>query len=359
MAAPVTNRSGLASVPAREPLTVTDRAGAAEWDAYVAAHPQGTIDHVARWREVFADVFGHTSSYLMAKRGDVPVGVLPLVQFRSRLFGRFLVSVPFLNYGGVLASEPDAATALVARATEIGRAFGASHVELRHTAQQLPELPHRQHKLQLTRALPATSEELWARVDKKVRNQVRKAQKDGLTAETGGAELLDAFYQVFATNMRDLGTPVYSKRLFSETLRLFPTEARVSVVRLAEAPVAASITLRHRDTVLVPWASSLREYRQHCPNMLLYWTMLETAALGGARVFDFGRSSPDSGTHHFKLQWGAAAQPLHWEYVLLTRATAPDQGPQNPKFGRMIDAWKRLPVSVANALGPFIVRNIP
>ena len=131
------------------------------------------------------------------------------------------------------------------------------------------------------------------------------------------------------------------------------------MVRLGEVPVAASITLRHRDTVLVPWASSLREYRQHCPNMLLYWTMLETAALAGARVFDFGRSSPDSGTHHFKVQWGAEAQPLHWEYVLLTRTTAPDQGPQNPKFGKMIDAWKRLPVPVANALGPFIVRNIP
>ena len=236
MAAPAVDRTGHAPMPALGPLTVTDRVVAAEWDGYVAAHPEGTIDHVARWRELFADVFGHESTYLMAKRGDVPVGVLPLVQFRSRLFGRFLVSVPFLNYGGVLASEPDATAALVARATEVGRAFGASHVELRHTARQLPELPHRQHKLRLTRALPATAEELWARVDKKVRNQVRKAQKDGLTAETGGAELLDAFYQVFATNMRDLGTPVYSKRPRSV--------APGCSISAARAPTAAPIISR-------------------------------------------------------------------------------------------------------------------
>ena len=351
--------TGAAEDGSESGLSVGDVVSEGEWDAYIGAHPLGTIDHAFRWRRVFEEVFGHRTMYLAAREGESVVGVLPLVLFNSRLFGRFLVSVPFLNYGGLLVSRARAAQALIARAGEIGREFGAAHIELRHTARQLPHLPCRQHKLQLTRALPSTSEGLWADVDKKVRNQVRKAQKDGLVAETGGAELVDAFYDVFATNMRDLGTPVYSRRLFSEALRLFPTEARVHVVRLGKLPVAASITFRRRDTVLVPWASSLRAYRQHCPNMLLYWTMLEQATLGGAHEFDFGRSSPGGGTHQFKLQWGAAEAPLHWEYVLLTATRVPDQGPQNPKFSAAIDLWKRLPVLVTNRLGPLLVRNIP
>lgn len=340
-------------------VDVSDRATAAEWDAYVDAHTDGTVDHLWQWREIFQDVFGHENVYLVARRGGEMVGVLPLVRFRSRLFGRFVVSLPFLNYGGVLASDDVAAAALVERARTVGAEFGAAHVELRHRRRQATELPYREHKLQLTRSLPATSEALWAAVDRKVRNQVRKAQKDGLTAESGGGELVEAFYAVFATNMRDLGTPVYSKRLFSETLRLFPDRARVHVVRAGGVPVAASITLRHRDAVLVPWASSLREYRARCPNMLLYWTMMEAAVQSGASTFDFGRSSPGSGPHQFKVQWGATETPMQWEYVLLSRNAVPEQGPDNPKFSAAIDGWKRLPVAVANIIGPHIVRHIP
>jgi FemAB-related protein (PEP-CTERM system-associated) len=186
-------------------------------------------------------------------------------------------------------------------------------------------------------------------VDRKVRNQVRKAQKDGLTAQTGRAELITDFYSVFSRNMRDLGTPVYPKSLFEETARLFSNELQVYVVRAGHVPVAAAIALGFQGTVIVPWASSLREYRQHCPNMLLYWTMLENATRRRVRTFDFGRSTRSAGTHQFKVQWGAQETPMHWEYVLLTRATAPDHSP----------AWQRLPLWLANAVGPTIVRNIP
>jgi len=164
---------------------------------------------------------------------------------------------------------------------------------------------------------------------------------------------------VFAVNMRDLGTPVYARAVFDATLEQFPDAARVHVGRCGAVPDAASTTVRHGSTVLVPWASALREYRQHVPNMLLYWSMLEHAVTSGAGVFDFGRSSPGSGTHQFKVQWGAIERPMHWEYVLLTRQSAPDQGPQNPKFALVIDAWKRLPLWLTMRLGPLIVRNIP
>jgi FemAB-related protein (PEP-CTERM system-associated) len=338
---------------------VSTPADGREWDAYAEAHPAATADHLWGWQDVFRSAFGQAPEYLVARRDGRVAGVLPLVLFRSRLFGRFAVSVPFLNYGGLLADDDDAAGALVEAATARAKAFGASHVELRHRDRQRPDLPVRQHKIGLSLPLPASADELWKGIDRKIRNQVRKAQKEGLEVRVGAGELVDAFYPVFAHNMRDLGTPVYSRRLFSETLRCFPERARVFVVTHGGRPIAGSVTIRFRDTVLVPWASSLREFRHLCPNMLVYWAMLEDAIAGGARTFDFGRSSPGGGTHHFKTQWGAHETPLHWEYVLISREAPPNQGPSNPRFTRAVNTWKSLPLWIANRLGPPLARQLP
>ena len=340
-------------------VTVTSDIAPGAWDGFVEAHPHGSVDHLWGWKSVIERVFGHRTLYVAAMRGGRVSGVLPLVLFRSALFGRFAVSLPFLNDGGVLADDTETASALLAHATGEARTFGASHVELRHRARQFEALPHRNHKLGLTRPLPATAEELWTSLDRKVRNQVRKAQKESLVAVSGGLELLDEFYPIFAENMRDLGTPVYSRALFRAVLETFPSRARVFVVRHSAVPAAAGVAISARGSVLVPWASSLRRFRQLCPNMLLYWSMLEHAIAIGASRFDFGRSSPDSGTHQFKVQWGATAEPLHWEYVMLRGGEPPDQGPRNPKYQKAIDLWARLPLPLANLCGPAIVRHIP
>jgi serine/alanine adding enzyme len=342
-----------------DPLAISDTCTETEWDQYVENHPLGTSDHLAGWKRIFRDVFGHESHYLAARRGAQIVGVLPVVSFRSRLFGRFFVSVPFLNYGGVLASDASAAGALAARAKEIAVRHGAAHVEYRHRERQFAEWPCRSHKIAVRLSLPLTSEALWSEIDRKARNQVRRAQKERLTTHVGGGELVGEFYTVFSRNMRDLGTPVYPTLLFRRTLDVFAERSRIYVVRLGSAPIAAAITIRCADTVLVPWASSLREHRHLCANMLLYWTMLERSIVTGARTFDFGRSSPGAGTHAFKAQWGGVESPLYWEYQLLRRTEAPDQGPGNPRFQLAIDVWKRLPLRIATAIGPAIVRHIP
>lgn len=353
----------LESMPASQPsgatIVVAPASHAAEWDAFVATHPNGTVDHLWAWRRVIADALGHESLYLEARRDGTLVGVLPLVLVRSRLFGRSVVSMPFLNYGGVLATDPDALSALVEGARDVGIGFGASHVELRHTFRQVPSVPCRQHKLSMTLALPDRVDGLWSTLDRKVRNQVRKAQKAGLTVTAGGRELVDDFYAVFARNMRDLGTPVYPKRLFVSTMDAFGDRARIFLVRGGAQTMAAGVSLGLGSVMLNPWASSLREFRQLCPNMLLYWAMLEHAVGAGVTTFDFGRSSPGGGTHQFKLQWGAVEQPLCWEYVLLSGSEPPDQGPSNARFERAIALWQRLPLGIANLIGPPIARNLP
>ena len=341
------------------PIDVSTGVTEAEWDGYLSAHPDATSDHLWGWGRVIDRAFDHRPVYLAARRCGQIVGVLPLVLFDSRVFGRSVTSLPFLNYGGIVADDTDTEAALLAHGVSLARAFGARHLELRHARRQFDHLPCRQHKLALRRSLPATPDALWAETDRKVRNQVRKAQKADLVTVQGGAELLPDFYDVFARNMRDLGTPVYARRFFDEAVRVFPDRTRLTVVRTGPRPVAAAVTVRWRDTVLVPWASSLREYRHLCPNMLLYWTMLEQAVTSGVTTFDFGRSSPGSGPHQFKLQWGARETPLTWEYVLLAREAPPDQGPSNRKLRLAIEAWRRLPLGVANWFGPWIGRQLP
>jgi len=200
---------------------------------------------------------------------------------------------------------------------------------------------------------------MWERLDRKVRNQVRKAEKSGLMATRGGLELLPEFYGVFARNMRDLGTPVYARRFFECVLRAFPDRVRLIVVRLKGQPVAAGLTFRTESTVEVPWASSIRDFNPLCPNHLLYWTIIESAIAEGCTRLDFGRSTPNEGTFHFKAQWGATPVPLFWEYVLIDQASLPDQGPKNPKFRLAIEAWKKMPVGLANLIGPRVVSSIP
>lgn len=340
-------------------LQITIETARGDWDAYVAAHPAATVYHEWNWRDVFGPVFGHEPIYLAARDGVCVTGVLPLVAFRSRLFGHFCCSLPFVNYGGVLADGPEVAPALMAEAARLARARGASHVELRHVARQLPDAPVRQHKVTMLLALSESVDAQWTALDNKVRNQIRKAEKSGLTAQSGGVELLDAFYKVFSVNMRDLGTPVYPPRFFAAVLRACGSRAALHVVNHEGQPVAASLTVEHRDRVEVPWASALREARQLNPNMLLYWHMLKEVIGRDGRVFDFGRSTPGEGTFHFKKQWKAEPVPLHWEYALITREALPDQSPGSGKFGMAIELWKKLPVAVANRIGPLVIGNIP
>ena len=340
-------------------VDVHDRPSIDACERYLASHHEASAYHSPAWLDVIGRAFGHDTKYLVAESHGTVSGVLPLVFFRSRVFGRFAVSLPFLNYGGVLADNVETARALVERAIEETRRAGGSHLELRHTTRLFPELTARRHKVGMTLDLEAAPERQWQALDRKVRNQVRKAEKSGLLAEHGGSELLDAFYAVFAHNMRDLGTPVYGIQFFKEVLSAFPDRARVFLVRHNNQPVAASIVHWHGTIIEVPWASSLREFNALCGNVLLYWRMLEFAVERGLRRFDFGRSTPHEGTFHFKRQWGAEPRELVWEYWAADGASVPDLSPKNPAFSLAIRAWQHLPLPVTTMLGPRIVRNIP
>jgi FemAB-related protein (PEP-CTERM system-associated) len=339
-------------------VTVAGDRDRADWDRYVSGQTGASGYHSWAWRDVFERTFGHACFYLVAResgRSEIS-GVLPIVEIRSWLFGRTMTSLPFVNYGGVVADSGPAARALVDFARELAATRGCRHVELRHFARRFDDLPFKHHKV--TMRLPLAPG-LWDRLDRKVRNQIRKAMKSDLTVERGGPDLLAEFYPVFARNMRDLGTPVYTRRLFEQVLRAFPERARIVIVRLKSVPIAGGLTFRTGGMVEVPWASSIHGYNSLCPNHLLYWSIIETAIAENCTMLDFGRSTPNEGTFKFKEQWGATPLPLHWEYCLLRGDAIPDQSPKNPKLRMFVDTWKKLPLWAANLIGPHIVRSIP
>jgi serine/alanine adding enzyme len=331
----------------------------AEWDAYVESVKRYSLYHKWVWREVIEESFGHQAFYLVAIEDHAVKGILPLVQIRSRLFGNFLVSLPFFSYGGVLADTPAAGDALLTRGAELGHELGARHIELRQGyAYETSWIGH-SHKVTMEIDLPGSTEEYWKRLSSGMRNKIRQAQKHNLRAEWGGIEALPVFYNIFAANMRSLGTPVYCRRFFESQLRRLPDRIRILTIWDGEIAVASAFLTAHSETLELPWSASLAETRKKYSHVLLYWTFIQRAIEEGFRRIDLGRCSPGSGTHEFKRHWNPVEQPLHWYYWLAPGAAVRTLSSDNPKFRLAAQIWKHLPLAVANRLGPPLVRSIP
>jgi serine/alanine adding enzyme len=287
-------------------------------------------------------------------------GVLPLVLVESLMFGKFLSSLPYVNTGGVWASSAEAANALVSRACELADTYQVRFLELRHEV----EVTHpkfnasRTDKVHMRLALPATDEQFEKSIKSKLRSQIRKSHEYGLTIEWGRENLLELFYKVFAINMRDLGTPVFSRRLFAEILAAFADDAELCIVRKDGLPIAGALLVHAGGLSEVPSASSLRQFNYTNANMWMYRNMLARSIERGSKVFDFGRSSVDSGTYKFKAQWGAQPFPAVWQYYV-RKGSAEDMRPDSGGKKRLVQIWQKLPVALTRIIGPGIVRGVP
>ena len=348
----------IAPAPLSPPIAIGAVDDAA-WDAYVGSHPGRSAYHYAGWPRLIARAFGHEAILLAATRSDAVVGILPLIAMRSLVFGRFVVSLPYLNEGGVLADDERVEAALVDVAIDIARTQGADYLELRHLRRHDERLTERRHKVGMSLSLHDSADGQWQALDRKLRNQVRKAEKSGVTIVSGGAELIAAFYGVFARNMRDLGTPVFGVKLFEEALGAFPERTRVFCAHHRDASVAASIAHWRGDSIEVIWASALRESNRVSANVLMYWHMLQFAIEHGCSRFEFGRCTPGEGPYQFKRQWGAEPRPLVWEYWNARPSVDIDKTPRNPKYRAAVALWQRLPLGVTTFVGPRLVRGIP
>jgi len=330
----------------------------ARWDEVVTGFSQSTFCHLAGWRHVMADALGHESWHWVVIDGDDrPVGALPLTRVRSRLFGDYLLSMPFMSYGGPIGTEA-AKRLLVRHAVEEAGRLGVDLLELRARGPLPGGLDVSDRKVTVLKALPDTSEDLWENgIRAKVRSQIRRPMKEGMEA-CFGSELLEPFYDVFSHTMRDLGTPVLPISFFHALVEHMPEHVIVGTVELDGRAVAAGCGFHWNGEVEITWAGALRELSRQAPNMLLYWAFMEESIRRGADTFNFGRCTPESGTHRFKRQWGGEDHALPWAQWS-PGGVAETPNPSGRKYEIATAVWSRLPVAVANRLGPLVSRSLP
>jgi serine/alanine adding enzyme len=329
------------------------------WDAYVAANAHARNYHRWCWKDLIESTYGHSTFYLAAQEGERICAVLPLVGLKSWLWGRCLVSMPFFSYGGVLADTPEAGEQLMREAESLAHDWNADYIELRQGQSPGRGWQASMAKVSMSVPLLENSEKFFASLSSRLRNKIRSAQKQGLLARWGTEELVKDFYKVFSCNMRNLGTPVYPRAWFENFLRVARDTSKLLVLYDGQEPVAGTLITAYRDQAEMPWIASTPVARGKYSTVFLYWTALEWAAQSGFRRVDLGRCSPGSGTHRFKTQWNCQEIPLPWVYWVRNGGQLPQLRADNPRFRLAVGAWKRLPLVVANVLGPRIVRAIP
>lgn len=328
----------------------------AGWDDMVRSAPDASFCHLSGWQDVLEGTMGVEYLFLTAEEKEGLIGGLPLARMRRLPTGRALVSVPYLNYGG--PAGPDAArSALVERARHVAREAGDRRIEIRSRGPVACDLPAGREKVTVVLDLPDQPDALFEDAFKaKLRSQIRRPMKEGMETRFG-PEQMAPFYAVFARVMRDLGTPVLPLRFFDTIRTTFPDLVEFGVVYLDDTPVAGGCGFHWRDEFEMTWASALWEYNRLAPNMLLYWAFMERCIELGRHRFNFGRCTPGGGTHRFKTQWGEARdEPLHWlQWPAEVEAPDADSGP----YDLATRVWRRLPMPVANRLGPMVARRLP
>ncbi len=336
-------------------IRMLQAADGARWDRFVEAHPDATMFHLSGWREVLGGALGHPTWFLYAERDGAIAGVLPLAHVKSLLFGNTLSSLPFCTVAGALAQDESIACALEDEALALARRLGVGALELRNARPSGRARPVKALYENFTKAVLPTEDENMKAVRSKQRNVVRKGIKSGLTHRV---DTLDAFYPVYAESVRNLGTPVFPRRLFSAIEAAFPGRTEYFSACDAAGPVSSAMLFWFRDTVCPYYWGGTERARGVAGNDYLCWQILCRAAARGVGTFDFGRSKIGTGAHQWKVNWGFEPHPLAYEYELVRDRVMPDVNPLNPKYRLFIETWKRLPLPLTMLIGPWLSRSL-
>jgi FemAB-related protein (PEP-CTERM system-associated) len=331
---------------------------AENWDNYVAQHPEATFYHRFAWKSVIEDSMAYPGTYLMALDNERIRGIYPFFILSTGLFGTLAVSLPYLNYGGILADSLEVEKLLIEEAKNVGRAASCRYIELRQRFPLKSELPISQRKAVSLISLHGGQEQVFSRLHQNVRNKIRKSTKNGVIVQRG-VEYLSDFYDVYARNLRDMGTPVLSRKFFERMVEAFSQNVRVYRATHQGKTIGGKIVLIDRDTCYFVWVASVRDELRRAPVHALNWAAIEDACAAGCKQIDFGRSTAESTHQDFKKYWGVQSQILPWAYQLLNCDNIPELNKENPRLATFIAAWKKLPLFLSRLLGPPLARRLP
>lgn len=338
-------------------LDPNDAAACARWDAFVLQCPQATFFHRAGWLTILRDVFKHQPYFLYAERAGQIEAVLPLGHVRSALFGKALVSLPFAVYGGVAAQDAAAAEMLEIEAQVLARRLGVDHLEMRNLQQRHSDWPTQDLYVSFRKAILPEVEANMLAIPRKQRAMVRKGIQRGLRSQIDST--VDRFFALYADNVHRHGTPALSRKYFQALQRVFGADCEILTVEDPEGrPLSSVLSFYFRDEVLPYYAGDDVLARDLAANDFKYWELMRRACERGLKVFDYGRSKQGTGSYAFKKNWGFEPQPLYYQYCLYKRDAIPQNNPANAKYRLLIATWRRMPLSLANLIGPFVVRNL-
>jgi FemAB-related protein (PEP-CTERM system-associated) len=327
------------------------------WDEFVDRCPEATFFHRFGWKRILENVIHHRTAYALAEADDKVLGVLPLAEIRSWMFGNCLVSLPFCAYGGAACMAPHARVALHRLAVELAVERKVDYLELRDLRMQEPQWPRNDSYVTFRKEMAADPEANMRAIPNKQRTMVRKGIKAGLRSELQSGT--SSFFALYATNMHRHGSPPLPRRYFDALRTEFGRDCEVLTVLDAHGHAVSSVlSFYFRDEVLPYYAGEMPPARELAANDFKYWELMQRACARGCRVFDFGRSKHGTGAFDFKRHWGFEPTQLHYEYRLLKRTSVPQKNPLNPRYRALITMWRHLPIGVANAVGPHIVRNL-
>lgn len=338
-------------------LDPSDSEGASRWEKFVFACPEATFFHRAAWQGIIRDVFRHPTYFFYAEEQGKIHGVLPLAHVKSFLFGNALIALPFAVYGGVAANHPDAIAALETKAQELARELDVDHLEFRNLAERHADWPNQDLYVTFRKEILPDVEANMLAIPRKQRAMVRKGITNGLLSTVDANT--ERFFALFADNVHRHGTPALPKRYFDTLLKVFGKDCEVLTVTTPEGqPLSSVLSFYFRDEVLPYYAGDDESARQFAANDFKYWELMRRSCERGLKVFDYGRSKVGTGPYSFKKNWGFEPQTLHYEYCLYKRNSIPQNNPSNAKYKLFIEAWRRMPIGLANLIGPHIVRNL-
>lgn len=332
------------------------------WDAFVDADSQGTIFHKIAWKRVIGATFPYKPYYLLAERGEALCGVLPLFHVHTMFSGNALISTPFAVYGGILAKDREAESALFEATKEQARQLSANYIELRERYSKPNEQLQTRDSLYVTflRRIEKSAEANFKLLPREARRLVRKSEAGGFSGQRSRrVGDLKTFYHIYAASVRHLGTPVFPYYMFENCLNFLQDDADLLLIYHQDKPVAGVLSFYYRDIVLPYYGGALPEERAPSPNNYMYWHLMREAGARGYAWFDFGRSKSDTGAYNFKRHMGFEPTPLHYQYYMVNGAAIPSNNPTNPKFKMAIETWRHLPLAVTKILGPKLVKAFP
>ncbi len=344
-------------VSGMESVRVLSDSAMAKWDEFVLACPEATFFHRAGWKTIMEKEFGHRTHFLYVENNGRIDGVLPLAEVKSRLFGHSLCSLPFCVYGGPVASSSQARNALDIAAQKLAADLNVDHLEYRSFTATHSDWAHKDLYVTFRKEILADHEQNMLAIPRKQRAMVRKGIKAELRGEID--DDVDRFFALFSDNVHRHGTPALSKRYFRLLKEVFGQDCEVLTIVGPDNKILSTVlTFYFRDEVLPYYAGDDFAARDYGANDFKYWELMRRAVGRGARLFDYGRSKVGTGPYHFKKNWGFEPTPLQYEYQLHRATAVPDQNPLNPKYQLFIKAWRAMPLSMANFIGPHIVKYL-